>query len=277
MTVETAVVAPPVETTPPVVVEVPVVAPSEPTVAAPATVTEEPFAPLELPEKTELAVTEVKPVEAPKTPEAATPEPPKPGEEAKPPVTAPVPTPVVYSDFKVPEGIEVRQPERLTAYQTQLAGLGVPQDVAQQLLEQHVQVMKENLENFRDQALPQIHKQAVEEARNELQNRKQEQHRAWRAEIAADTELMKNGKDEARAAVTRAVESIITTPKERAEFDQMLQETGAGSHPAFWRFLHRAEQRLVEQQKMVTAPKSPAAPGGKAAFYDHPTSPRKVT
>ena len=273
------VAAPAVESTP--ATEAPVVsAPAAASESAPAPATEE-FGAFELPPATEPApaetpaAPEVKPATPTETPEVEPPAIEAPPEEkpAEPP--APVlPAPVVYTDFKVPEGLQIAKPERLTEFQAQLSGFGVPQEVAQKLLEQHVEVMTENLTRFRNEALPLIHKQAVEEVQNEIQKRQQDQRKGWLTAIASDAEISAGGKDEARAAVTRAVDALVKTPKERAEFDDLLK-TGAGAHPAFWRLLFRAEQKLAGSQKFVTAPSSPAAPVASGSLYDHPTSPRR--
>ena len=196
-----------------------------------------------------------KPDEAPKPAEAEAPAEAKPAEtpEAKP---APV-----YEPFTLPEGVTAA-PEQMTAYTETLGKFGISQEAGQALIDMHAQAVQDLATNS-----------LAEQHRVFGQMRKE-----WQERIKSDPELGGAGHDTAKGAVAR-MRDLLVPEAHRAEFNEFLQITGAGDHPALWRILHRAA-RLFDEPAIPDRPIGPApnagAPRGRNGFrgvmYDHPSS-----
>lgn len=178
--------------------------------------------------------------------------------------------PVTY-DLKIPDGFEVRNPERMTAFQGVLGQHGVPQEAVQGLLELHAQVMKENLDAFQSQMLPKIQEQALAQASQEAAKRldaeKEARLNTWRAQIAADPELGGSGHKTVSQNVSRVRDALVR-PEHRAEFNDFIKH-GGGNHPAFWRLLNNTSSKIFEPQsnRLAVGAPVPGPKGGLRSLY----------
>lgn len=175
--------------------------------------------------------------------------------------------PLKYAEFKFPEDVKV-DAEKIGAYTGIIGKYGVPQDVAQQLMDMHVDTLKTYAANLAEQQ-----HMAFANTRKE-----------WRTQIAADEEIGGAGSKTALMNAASARDSLLfdADPKVRVEnhrkFNDMLRLTGAGDHPEFVRAFARAGQRFGEPAVPAIQGK-PTANHGKApnarkmgVLYDAPSS-----
>jgi hypothetical protein len=193
--------------------------------------------------------------------------------DAKPEDTTAAPEPVKLEpiDYKyaAPEGFEIsddRKGELTTALDAFRAN---PAEGAQALLDLHAKAMVEATEKIRgDQR---------ETFNNTLQD--------WEKAVLADTIIGGAGHETAMQAIARArdfaLSSVPTSDRAgfRADFEHFLRATGAGSHPAFLKFVHAFSELVDEPQGShqptgILPPKDQGkAPKGarrSESFYDHP-------
>lgn len=123
---------------------------------------------------------------------------------------------------------------------------------------------------------------------------RQEQHAAfiktkstWENEIKSDPELGGAGYDTASKAVARMRDRFVSrhapgTPEYQSDFnsfDGFLRATGAGSHPAMWRYLHNLawfmDEPTVPSAEINPAPNNGKSPQGGRVLYDNPRSTRQ--
>lgn len=153
-------------------------------------------------------VTEQAPA-APEAPAAATAE--APGQPA---------TPVEYTDFAVPDGMEM-DAEVLTNFKGIAKELGIPQEAAQKLID-----LQASLETKRSAAAEQA--QAA-------------QKQQWADQVKADPELGGANFDKTVETAIKAVEKYGTP-----ELRDLLSETGMGNHPLMVKFCHAIGKALSE-------------------------------
>lgn len=256
----------------PAIVETPVVqaAPAVEAVAAPAAPAETPVvapeaAPVETApaEKTEPHPTEVVSLleEAGKKPEVEAAKP----DAEKPVETPPVETPAAVEwDFKFPETIKADDAV-LGRFKENLEGLlkpkegETPSSAANRLLDMHAEAMANHDKSLRD-----------EQVRVWNETRKN-----WRNEAMADPRIGGAGHQTAMGAIARVRDALVSDhnpdksatakagyDKDVREFNDFLRITGAGDHPAFLKFLHRAA-RYTDEPSMITARASPPPNAGK--------------
>jgi hypothetical protein len=184
---------------------------------------------------------------------------------------APEPVKLEPIDYKyaAPEGFEIsddRKGELTTALDAFRAN---PAEGAQALLDLHAKAMVEATEKIRgDQR---------ETFNNTLQD--------WEKAVLADPIIGGAGHETAMQAIARArdfaLSSVPTSDRAgfRADFEHFLRATGAGSHPAFLKFVHAFSELVDEPQGShqptgILPPKDQGkAPKGarrSESFYDHP-------
>ena len=142
--------------------------------------------------------------------------------QAEAPAEAPgQPAPAVeYTDFAVPEGMEM-DAEVLTNFKGIAKELGIPQEAAQKLID-----LQASLETKRSAAAEQA--QAA-------------QKQQWADQIKADPELGGANFDKTVETAVKAVEKYGTP-----ELRSLLNETGIGNHPELVKFCHRIGKALSE-------------------------------
>jgi hypothetical protein len=190
-------------------------------------------------------------VEPEKAAEPAAPEAPKPVE---PPAPEPVVLePIVYPEWKLPEGIQPDK-EALGKYSEILGEHRIAPEVGQALLDKHTEAMRQYAEHL-----------------------SREQHRVfgetranWNKEIMADPELGGAGHQTAMGAIARMRDRFISSAKpgtdqyksDESAFNQFLAITGAGDHPQFHKMLHRIAAVLDEPR--LPPPNAGPVPNGGA-------------
>jgi hypothetical protein len=193
-----------------------------------------------------------KPVEPAKPGAEAATEPAKPGDAAQPEP----PQPVAY-DFKLPEGVTVSKPEALAEVTGIFRDLGIPPEKAQGLIDRHVS----ELQAFAAQT-----EEAASRRQWDVWNDTQ---RAWEAEVLADPELGGAGHDTAMQRIADVRDQFVPD-KDRAAFEQFLSVTGAGSHPAFLRFVNNVAKWYTEPPPpsvQIRPPPQPRGKGGRGGMY----------
>lgn len=147
-----------------------------------------------------------------------------------------------------------------------------PVEGAQALIDLHAETMAEFVKNYQAEAL-----------RNQF--KVFNQTKADQEKLAlSDTEIGGSGHDTAMGAIARARDAAISSAKpgspryiaERAEFEQFLETTGAGSFRAFLRLMHNASRYIDEPQaNELPAEIKPTKTNGKApksGLYNHASS-----
>lgn len=177
------------------------------------------------------------------------------------PAAAVVAEPVVY-EFKLPEGVKVDD-KAIGDFKTVLAENKIPPELGQKFVDMHLGAMQK----FANSALQQ-------------QNDAFGKMRAdWIAEVKADEQMGGSGYETTKKNAVEMIERFV--PKEnRAAFDQMMDTTGVGDHPEFWRFLSSLSKRFKEPTPLPSDIGKPPKDiggkpkGGRKGLYDHPTSAR---
>lgn len=129
-------------------------------------------------------------------------------------------TPVEYTDFAVPEGLEM-DAEVLTNFKGIAKELGITQEAAQKLID-----LQASLETKRSAAAEQA---------------QAEQAQQWAAQIKADKELGGENYSKTVETAIKAVEQYGSP-----ELRNLLNETGIGNHPELVKFCHRIGKALSE-------------------------------
>lgn len=209
----------------------------------------EPAKPVETP-------AEVKPEETAKPVEAAKPAEAAPAEAAKPDAAAPV-----EYKYEVPEGITLDDGLRTSLKGALDTFRANPAEGAQALLDLHAQTMR----SFAEQTSRDQHT---------VWNKTRE---GWRSEVMADEQIGGASHETSLRAIAR-MRDLFVPEAERASFNQFLEVTGAGDHPAFLKMLHRAARLYDEPAAPAAEAKPPPDIGrqngrGAGLLYDHPRSP----
>ncbi|MGE5148489.1 MAG: hypothetical protein ACM3II_00090 [Rhodospirillaceae bacterium] len=201
------------------------------------------------------------PVEETKPPEpedgaAAEAKPDDAGETAEPPE----PEPLTYEPPTLPDGVELDQ-EQLTRFDAAIGKERVSPETRQQL----VDMMLEERQRWEEHA-------------------RQDQHRVfaqvrqqWREEVLRDDQLGGAAHHTALAACRRVIDEFVPE-QDRAAWDQMLNITGGGDHPAMLRFLFNVSRRLGPPGPVMggAPPADRGGAGGRGRrmrdLYDNPRS-----
>jgi hypothetical protein len=200
-----------------------IVAPEAPAVveaapeAAPAAIVEAPAEPVAEPAAE--PVVEPAPVVA---------EAPKPEVAAEP---APAPEPIVYQEFKLPEGIQAA-PEQIEAFTGLASKFGLNQEAAQELMDLHSGVLKQ----FTDGYAKQVDQRQLDVFA--------ETRAGWRKDV---DKRFGNRRDTTVNDARSAVDLLITDPKARKELRDVLDFSGVGDHPAIIGWMAAATKALRER------------------------------
>jgi len=198
-------------------------------------------------------------VETEKKPEAeaAKPEGEQPKVEAEP--TEPAPLPPIEYKFEAPEGFELNDERKGEMFSALDAFRADPTNV-QPLLDLAAKSTIEAVNKVRGDQTEMFNNTLVD----------------WEKQIMADPEIGGAGYETAKRAVARVRDELVPT-KDMPDFEHFLRVTGAGSHPAFWRMMHRAAAYIDEPRDAPTNILPPNTigkppPGAKRqdSFYDHP-------
>lgn len=170
-----------------------------------------------------------KPPEAAKDGKAADPAKPE-GDKPKDGKDAKSGPPEKYEDFKLPEGVEIDK-EKHEGFKTLARDLGLTQEGAQKLVDQHTAALKDAVE-------------APQKRWAELQTE-------WQSQVKADAEIGGAQFAAMKASIARAMDKFGTPGLRDA-----LNMTGAGNNPDIVKFIARLSKASAEG--------TPVVPGGAA-------------
>lgn len=207
--------------------------------------------------------------DAAKSGDAAKPgEEPKPGDEAASADAAIVQTPkIVYEAFKLPDGVRT-DPEAMTQATELFGTMGLKQDQAQSLIDRHAAEMQKYATQLSQHLFSEQHRVFGET------------RRGWIDKIKSDPEIGGSAFDTVSKAAAE-MRDLFVTADHTKEWNEFVNTTGAGDHPAFVRLLNNVAKRFREPHAMA-APSKPAPdagkpPGGRrASLYDHATSKKRA-
>lgn len=153
--------------------------------------------------------------------------------------------PEKYADFKLPDGVKL-EGEALTKATELFKGIGLTQEHAQSLVDYHAGALKDAVG-------------AAEKAINDM-------HTEWKTKSESDPDI--GPIDGAKAKqikenVGRALDALGDTAM-KGEFQQVMNLTGVGDHPAFIKVFNKLAGMIIEPRGVAaTTPtkESQAAPG----------------
>ena len=154
----------------------------------------------------------------------------------------------VYEPFKLPEGAKLDAP--LMEKFTDLLGANkLSQEIGQALIDQHLSVMQTAM-------AAQAQAQAADnvKAYNDMRS-------GWVDEIKSDPKIGGNRLDTHLVRSRKMIEQFVPVDQ-RAAFDQALNVTGMGDHPAFHRMLATIAD-WFDEPAMPANPTKPPANSGK--------------
>jgi hypothetical protein len=183
-------------------------------------------------------------------------------EEAKPetkteakPGDKPDGVPDKYSDFKLPDGVEL-SPEVLTEATTMFKELGLSQTNAQRLVDFHTKSIQATADAVSKTSIDSWLAQKAE----------------WKTQIKSDPEI--GGKlGEVKATIGKLYESLGDA-KLVSEFRTAMDLTGAGDNPAFIRTFFKIASRLTEGSHVAGDTPKPKPMSAAQAMY--PNLPSKA-
>ena len=173
-------------------------------------------------------VVETAPAEAPAAEPVAEGEKPveaAPAEEAK--AAEPEPVKIEYADFTMPEGVKAA-PEQIEAFTGVLSKYGLSQEVGQELMDLHAAALRNMAE-----ATTQNQQDVFMDVR-----------RGWRAEV---DKQFGNRRDTVMNEAKAIKAAVLTDAAEIKAFNDMLDYTGVGDHPAMVNFMAKAARRISER------------------------------
>ncbi|MFM0151440.1 hypothetical protein [Paraburkholderia sediminicola] len=149
---------------------------------------------------------------------------------------APDKTPVEYTDFKLPEGVEVDQ-QKLDDFKSKAREAGLTQDQAQQLVDMHAVSVKmaadANMQAWYDT------------------------QKQWQEAVMKDPEIGGKNFEPMKETVAKAIDAI--GGEDAAKIRQAFDYTGAGNNPDVIRFLYRLGKTIGEGGSVAGG--APAASG----------------
>jgi len=155
--------------------------------------------------------------------------------------------PVVYTEFKLPEGVKADEPATkagLESFKAIAGAAGMTQEAAQSLVDQH----------FKD----------LQEAANQPYKLWEETQTKWQQEVKGDKEIGGANYEPMKASIAKAIDKF--GGPEAAKIREAFNFTGAGNHPEIIRFLARLAKSVNE----------PAHVAGSAAVTPDPKNPAAV-
>lgn len=165
--------------------------------------------------------------------------------------------PIVYEEFKFPEGAKVDK-EEINKFTDVIGKYNLTQEAAQELVDMHVN------------AVQSITKQAHADQWQVFNDQQKE----WRTQIMADPVLGGSGHQTAMQKVGQAVETVIKDPDRIKAFQEALAVTGAGNNPEIVRFVHDVHKYTRQGEILNTPIGAPPDIGPKpktkaALMYDN--------
>lgn len=185
----------------------------------------------------------------------------KPGEkpaEAK-PVEAAKPDPVAY-EYALPETLKMDDARKGEFHGALDAFRADPVKGAQGLVALHEKAMTE-------------YAAQVDQHQRDVWN---DTRKEWQTQALADEQIGGSGHRTAMGVIAR-MRDMFVPEADRPAFEQFLQITGAGDHPAFLRMMHNAG-RLYDEPPMPPSDIKPSPNNGanpnarRGILYDHPRS-----
>lgn len=182
--------------------------------------------------------------------------PPEPAPDTAPAaVEEPVVEPIKY-ELTVPEGFPIDQNQMVAAGEL-FRKHRIDPAVAQELVDFHAN------------QLSQFNKQISDHWQRTFADTR----KAWVDEVRSDPELGGAGHNTAMQKIFH-VRDLFVPERDQKAFNQFLDITGAGDHPAFLRFIYRVAQKFDTPTPAPQAqPKQPTKRDrNKATMYDHPAT-----
>jgi len=167
--------------------------------------------------------------------------------------TIPVgPTPVAYEAFTAPEGVTLDQ-DAVKPYAEILGQAGVPQDVAQSLVNKYIE------------------QQQADRAR--ALDAWAQQRSTWRDQFIKDPEIGGNRQATTLARAAEAIDRFSGSPENAAAVRKALNDTGAGDHPALIRVFANMMKALSEGRPVpAVMAKAPSQVSGSRSRYNNSPS-----
>ncbi len=180
---------------------------------------------------------------------------PKQTEDSQSDEPAPLPT---YDAFSLPEEFTL-DGERVSDINkvlgefelTTKADHAEVQKLGQALIDRHVSEVRNTIERLNNHYMEQFEKTKTD----------------WKNDFIADNEIGGNRQD---TTISSALEFIRThggTPEQQAEFHQLMDQTGVGSHKAMIRILANAQRNMAEGQPLAAMKPMPEAKSKYEKFY----------
>lgn len=194
--------------------------------------------------------------EAPKAPDAAKEGDAPKAEDAKlaEPVEAPLPT---YEAFTVPEGIQLDEKlmgdfgQDLAKFEASKPTHEDFQKFGQNLLNRHVDLVKETVTRLNDAYAKQWEKQTNE----------------WRDNFFADPEIGGNRQDTTLSAARDFIRRYAGNETQQQELRDLMSKTGVGNHPALIRLMANANKGLAEPRPLAPPNPTKTHKSAKELFY----------
>jgi hypothetical protein len=167
--------------------------------------------------------------------------------------------PMVYEEFKAPEGVKIDK-EKVEQFTKAIGEHRLPQEVAQKLFDMHVAEISS----------------ITQKAHADQWDVYNQTRKEWRNRVLSDPEIGGSGHQTAMKIIAEGRNHIVPE-SERAEFNEMLNITGVGDHPALLKAFYRAG-KILQAPETLQVPIKPSPDRGEkpqtkyANIYTHPTS-----
>jgi hypothetical protein len=179
-----------------------------------------------------------------------------------PPTTAVPPEPIKYEAWTFPEGVKTDE-ALLNNYNEILGEARVPQEQGQKLIDLYNKSME----------------QAVKAMAEDQHRVFAETRQTWQQQIKDDPGMGGPAFNTTVQRVAR-MRDLFVAPEDLPAFNDFLRTTGAGDHPAFWKFVNNVGLRFDEPSPVAahTPPPDAGRNPGRGSFagqmYTHPSSQR---
>lgn len=144
----------------------------------------------------------------------------------------PTGAPEAYTDFTVPEGIEM-DGDTLDAFKGLAKELNIPQEAAQKLVDLQTKLAAKQVEDLQSAVVAQSQK--------------------WAAEVKNDPELGGENYDKSVASAIKVIQAFGDPA-----LTELLNDSGLGNHPALFKFCHRISAAISEDKFVMPGSQSNA-------------------
>lgn len=144
----------------------------------------------------------------------------------------PTGAPEAYTDFTVPEGIEM-DGDTLDAFKGLAKELNIPQEAAQKLVDLQTKLAAKQVEDLQSAVVAQSQK--------------------WAAEVKNDPELGGENYDKSVASAIKVIQAFGDPA-----LTELLNDSGLGNNPALFRFCHRISAAISEDKFVMPGSQSNA-------------------